>query len=673
MSFNNLKERRKKAKDKQFKKTIILLEHEGQVKNCLKLLKGIKGQKLIIALSPFAMYELDKQNLPYKLLEDYYDSKELYKLGVGNWKKAENLCGVIDGHIHNACPAIARLGIKPAMFSISGIKVLYDAATIRLFQLFKLIKAEKPDVILTYCYRQYPFRTEDATYPYFDRRESIYARLLTLHGWGVPIRVLPYVSHPEDSDVSKEIGPDIANKKKVMWWFQRHPKLFDLAVEIQRRGWRGLFSWLRSYLRAGTNIQVLLFGGGHNWDDCREQLQAVGIDPVFNRISDNLEYWMSDQFSDKADADALRNAWGRLRADDKFRKFFIWENIDFFPLVEEYLRLLVERLTPACLDAYEVTTKLLEKGKIKAFLALTLASCTSRSAAQAARNSNIPVVTWQHGAYGPMDYPLAIYADIMSSDFHFVFGEGVINKYKRAARKFGTRLVTIGSPSLEALFQMPPSRKVEKIVKLTLGKKVVLYASTNFYQNNLYVLYYPPPSDNHLWRTQRAILDVHGKHDDHTVVVKTHPTRIYRESPMRLYAKENKFKNCQFIRDECTFTDLLPIADLLVIDFPSTTLLQALTTSEPMFVYTGHLHLDTRAQKLLERRAFCYRELKSLVNALDRYLSTGKIDKRVDLNDREFLNAYGISSQGAGSRTRAAKTLKSVISGHMKRSTNEMR
>jgi hypothetical protein len=40
-------------------KTVILLEHEGQVKNCLKRLKEIKGQKLIIASSPFAMYEYE--------------------------------------------------------------------------------------------------------------------------------------------------------------------------------------------------------------------------------------------------------------------------------------------------------------------------------------------------------------------------------------------------------------------------------------------------------------------------------------------------------------------------------------------------------------------------------------------------------------------------------------
>jgi hypothetical protein len=64
---------------------------------------------------------------------------------------------------------------------------------------------------------------------------------------------------------------------------------------------------------------------------------------------------------------------------------------------------------------------------------------------------------------------------------------------------------------------------------------------------------------------------------------------------------------------------------------------------------------------MLERRAFCYRDLKSFVDALDRYLSKGKIDKRVSLNDKTFLKAYGMSLQEKGSGLRAAKMLKKMM------------
>jgi hypothetical protein len=195
-----------------------------------------------------------------------------------------------------------------------------------------------------------------------------------------------------------------------------------------------------------------------------------------------------------------------------------------------------------------------------------------------------------------------------------------------------------------------------------MSKKVVLYETTNFYQNNLYLSIPPPFSDNNFWRVQRTILDTLAKHHDYTAVVKLHPNPMHRAPPMRAYAETNKFKNCQFFRGEYTATDLLSIADLLAIDFPTTTLLEALTTSKPIFVYTGHLHINAKALKLLERRAFCYRELKSFTDALNEYLSEGKIDGKVNLKDKKFLEAYGVGPQRRGSAVRAAKMLKQIIS-----------
>lgn len=51
-------------------KVLILLEHEEQIKSCVEWLNEIKGKKQVIALSPFAMYELDKQNVPRTHLDD---------------------------------------------------------------------------------------------------------------------------------------------------------------------------------------------------------------------------------------------------------------------------------------------------------------------------------------------------------------------------------------------------------------------------------------------------------------------------------------------------------------------------------------------------------------------------------------------------------------------------
>jgi len=256
-----------------------------------------------------------------------------------------------------------------------------------------------------------------------------------------------------------------------------------------------------------------------------------------------------------------------------------------------------------------------------------------------------------------MNQPLIIYSDIMGADTLFVFGEGVVEKYTEPAERFGTRLVPVGSASLEALGRRKVGRQAKKLVPLNLGQKVVLYVTSTFYQNDLYISLPPPFSDNHFWHTQRAILDVIAKHLDYNVVVKLSPAHDYRDTPLGWYAREKGFENCRFIKDECSFTDLLPLADVLVIDFPSTVLLEALTTSKPMFVFTGHLHIDDQAQKLLERRASCHRELSDFLDSLEKFLADGIIN--VNLNDTEFLRKFGTAEGTTG--TRAAAALVDII------------
>jgi len=639
-------------------KVLILLEHEGQVKDCLGWFNEIKGQKQIIALSPFAIYELDRQAVPYKIPEDYYDSQELYQLGLDNYQKVEALCSIIDKRIQNACPVAAERGIKPALFSIFYLKIVYDAAVIRLFELFKLIDAEKPNAIFIYDSRSYPFGiSEKASYLLFDNRESVYTHLLKLTGWKASVVVLPCVQQLEEpSPREKAMKVSQKFKDKVAKWLLPHPELYHLAVAIREGEWSSLFMRLKGFLPGIKKIPMLLFGWGYSWNECQEELQSAGIAPIFT-MPDSQRHWLSEPLPEKVNSRSLLDVWKELQTDSEFRRFFLWQDIDFFLVVKERLQFLVERLTLACLKAYEEVSEILRNKGIKAVLASSLSTCTGHSAAQAAHGAGIPVITWQLGNYGYMDQPIVIYDDMMSADALFVFGKGVVEKYAESASRLGTRLIPLGSASLEALSKKKLQGKVKKLVPLNPEKKVVLYVTTNFYQNGLYIALPPPFSDNHYWHTQRAILNTLTPHQDYTIVVKTHASPTCRETPLRRYAREKGFENCRFIEDECSFTDLLPLADVLVIDWPATTLLEALTTSKPIFVYTGHLHIDDQAQKLLERRAFCYRGLGNFLDALEKFVSGCIMD--VNLSNTDFLRKFGTADGASG--TRAAAMLIDII------------
>ena len=412
---------------------------------------------------------------------------------------------------------------------------------------------------------------------------------------------------------------------------------------------------------------MLLLGAGYNWSDCRGELGLAGIGPIF-RILDNPKHWLSKPVPHGIEFGVLESAWKRLESNDQFRGFFRWENIDFFPVVEKRLRFLVENLTLACLKAYKESASMIERMNAKALLASILANCTQQSVAKAADNAGIPVILWQHGIYGLFHHPIMKYFDFMGSDIEFVFGKGVVEQHNQEAKRFNTRLVPIGSSSLEKLNlnQRNKSAILRENIGLNSNEKVILYVITSFWQNQRYISVFPPFSDHCLWKTQRAIVEVLGQCNKYVTVVKIVPNLIYRESSLREYAREKGFENCRFIRNEYSLVDLLPLADIVVMDITGTQcLLQALTTSKPVFVYGGHSPVHEKAQKLLKRRAYYYEKLDDFLNALSKFIRGENIGT-VDLNDWEFLKFYGIHQSNGKAGERAAQMVKEIIGTRVK-------
>jgi len=404
-------------------------------------------------------------------------------------------------------------------------------------------------------------------------------------------------------------------------------------------------------------LPVLLLGGGYNWDDCKEELRSAGVGPVFT-ILDNLEHWLREPSSDRMDCGNVLDTWNELQLDDEFHRLFALNGIDFFSILEHRLRFLVERLPFACLQAYRETVELLKSRRIGALLARTLDTCTAHAAAQAAHNLGVPVVVWQHGS-GGYTYQLFVnYNDLMSADVYFVFGEGVVEHYGGQAGRSGTQLVPVGSASLDVLAQRLRLTNNNRFIRLEPGKKVVLYVVPSFAQNTPYISL-PPFSDNHCWHTQQVILDVLARYKGYQIVVKLPSNPIGKSGLLSLYAREKLYENCQFITDECSFKDLLPLADVVVIDFPMTTLLESLTTNKPVFVVMKHLCLFPEACRMLSRRAVCADEPLELVESLKKYLTTGIYP--ADINDNTFLKSYGTHLDDGYSSERAVEEVLRVI------------
>lgn len=634
---------------------IVFLENEQQAVDFLLNHKNKFPNATIIALSPFAAYELEKRNISYKTPEDYCNQKELYALGIKNYEKVETLCKLLDSHILKHNSFVRKYDLTPAFYNFYSIKMLYDGITIRLYQLFEIIKKESPELVFYYKNKEKSIRVQNTSEPLLpDNKESIYVDLLGFLSNKIELIPLPTpqleMKSASNSTLYKTLKSKIKNLLISNSFISKLLFKFKKLKFISKK--------------SSENAPILLFGGGYNWNSCLSFFSSYGLGPVLS-LKDDSRYWYGHIPATYNSIQLLEE----IKKDKNLREFFIHSGIDFFPLLEEQLKFIINESTWSCIRAYEYTESLSKNYGIKLILSSTFTSSTSKAIAKAAHKNNLPVFLWQHGNYGYHYSPMSIYQNIIYPDVFFTFGDGVTKKYKEEGEKYHTELVSIGSGALDTLFSRIKEKKdLHNKLNLDPNKKIILYASTNFYRNHLYVTFSPFFSDINFWKTQKKILNVLLTHSDYNVIIKLHGNLNYGESPIKNYVNENKFSNCAFFSGERDLADLIPFADILIIDFPSTTLLQSLTTSKSIFTTTEHLEIDDGAKKLLKKRAYCFDKTDELVNNLKIYLEKGPATlPTVDLNNREFLKMYGTHLDDGKSAERAVEFLNKTIHGSSKK------
>jgi hypothetical protein len=633
-------------------RTIILVEDENQVVDCMRRLDFLKNETLIIALSPFAIYDLDRFNIPHKIVESYYNPKELHTLGMDNYLTVENLCNLMDSHIYNKYPKLNELGIRPVFFSFYNIKRLFDSVIIRLFQLSKLIESEKPAKLMVYPSKQFEVALGNSAQNLAPNNdESIYSQILKLQGWDVDVTILECISC-QDKPHENKTELNLIQRKKLQLGksLQKNPVIYDLAVTYRKLGWRVLLSIIKDHVVTLKGDPVLLYGGGYNWDYCKEQLKEQGIYPMIRVLSDP-----SSRMDDIPEKEFKKGSavWREIKNDKKLRELFVWEHIDFFPVLEEKLKFFVERIATGCLMTYHEAEKIIKKKGITALLTSSFPFGFDSSFSQAAHNLKIPVISWQHGGSGAFYHPIVNYLDLMSPDIYLTFGQGIIKDQLIDAHKFDTTLVALGSPALEIYYKENFNSEVKA------DKQTVLYITSHLNQNKTYISANPPHSDNLFWLTQKAIIDLLGKHDSYDIIIKLHPSLEYRE-PILRYLRDSDFQNIRTVKTETPLRELLKSSDIIILDLPTTTLAQSLTTKKPVFVLTKHLFFNEEAMDILKKRAYCFDDLNEFIKKTHDFLSERDIGE-IDYENTEFLENYGMHKLDGKACQRAAAIVKTAV------------
>jgi hypothetical protein len=629
-------------------KTVILLEDSESISSIFKDINTIPGEKSYVALTPCASYAYERSDIPYKSTR-YYGSKddECHVLGLENIKRIERISTVLDKELASL-HTIPTL--KPAEYSIYNLKFLFDGLWTSIFVIKKIIETEKPDLIRLYT--SHSIRSDVGRYA-FTNDESVYAEILAMDGWPIPIEII------QNDRVKNKGTPLTAETTKIEaflhTFLKKHALLFNLGLIWKREGAGAAIRSFFYSLMPQLHTPVLIYNSGYNWDDSLIEFYRQGLYPIY-RITDESVDSACSPFPDYG------NEVRRLCTQNPaMREYDCILGIAVAEFFYKRLSQIIGASIAESIASYQTARTMIQRKKIRCLLHSTRERAIGYAIIQASIDAKIPVVSWQHGGGGYAYWPMIPFIEFINSDWHFVFSEKVADIYLKTSDIVGLKknpvFYPVGSSSLDYL-----SRKKKKSKEMS-GKKPIVYITTAYHQNIFMISqpFDPIDLDDHLWTIQKRMMDLAKAFPDKEFIIKLHPTHIDKE-PLKSYAHDHKIKNLQIICSEISVQKLTDIADMVIFDHITTGILQVLTSGVPVFAYTGLYSLNPDSDLKLKKRAYVYKNPDELIKNVEEYIRTGNVaGTTVDRTNNDFLAAHGTDIKTKNSGRRAVAKIKELV------------
>lgn len=252
--------------------------------------------------------------------------------------------------------------------------------------------------------------------------------------------------------------------------------------------------------------------------------------------------------------------------------------VDIWPGMEETLRTLVERKLPVDDAALRSARVAVRRDRPDMLLASTFAAPTAKAAAAAAAEAGVSAVAARHGELAIRALPVMVYNDLDVADLMLCWGEWEARFVERYAPR-PVRTAVVGAPMIE---QDAAAAQKRADARRKLGfaedERLVLLAPTALSGDEWFIGRRQPLDVRyfrHLVALVQELLAVEGVR----IVIKEHAVG---PGPLEVWARGRKDLPLTFLRGR--FSEHLNLADAMVLDFASTTLVQALNGSARVYV-----------------------------------------------------------------------------------------
>ncbi|MFA5878125.1 MAG: hypothetical protein WC845_02040 [Candidatus Staskawiczbacteria bacterium] len=618
-------------------KSVLFVHNKESADYLVRFKRSIeKGDCVVIPTSVEVLFVLNKVGLPYQVPESYYTLEEHYNYIKNLEPKVINLAAEIDRELENNYPEIKQSGLKLAFYHLYPFVRSYYPLVDAYFKIKKIIQKEKPDKIgmLIGQKKDSKIDSEIEGWLLQNPKENLFEKVFGAYQINLPIYLF------SSNEINRSLEDTFSRKN---WknnigrkFFRSKPWLFRF-FKVFKKDW--LLALKLLYYQSKLT-PLFLFNGGYNWDLCDKELYRKGY-YIWGQSDDTLRSWyLKSDRCFKLSGSILQ----RLNNLFSFRKNFQEENIDFYPLIKNKLVLFLEKVVPASLNAFFKTADLIKKKKIKGVLFCSSATAISKSIARAAQNNNIPVIGWQHG--GDIDIKklsAIVLNDLLVCDLFLNWGEGSNENMREVSKqlKLDRKQKNIGSASLDELISMSALDSLKVLKKIgvkSITRPIIVYATNMYYLSNNYNVSYPSWSDNYIYDTQKKIIErlalLAG-----TKIIKLHPNLFYSVPSLDEYCNSFKRQNVWSTRNKVTASLLFSIADVVVVDFPSTVLLQSMACKKPTFCLTRHLKIEDKISESLIKRVVLSEDPELLMKEVECFLKSGKY--KADLENTEFLEKFG--------------------------------
>jgi hypothetical protein len=268
---------------------------------------------------------------------------------------------------------------------------------------------------------------------------------------------------------------------------------------------------------------------------------------------------------------------------------------ELWPVVESRVRHFVAATVPEMVQTAISTDAVVDRYQPCAAIAGILPDHHAAAAAARVRRLGIPLVLYQHGgAYGYIELPVHYYNDLRLADWFLTYGEGVSRELtERHGRQHPcAAMAAVGSAVLA-----PPPLTVRRRPRRS-SPAVVLYVATCLMGNRFYA---PHNRSCRYYRLLERATEALESNRGLRTIVKLHSRAdsCFNPTAERLAARRSRLE----VVTDGPLEPWLDASDLVVVDLPTTSMLEALRRGRRVLAYcdTAVFRLGERARPLLER------------------------------------------------------------------------